>query len=1074
MVLEWALLSWEKSNEDFGKNIMRKLVKTTSKYYFLAFVIYLTGCGEDVGTNTDINKVDPSLPVSDWRLVWSDEFDGESIDQDVWTHEVYCGGGNQERQCYTEDPENSYVSDGILKIVALPAEEGANQPFTSARMNSRYKADFKYGRFELRAKLPTGQGSWPAFWMKSTNEVYGTWPKSGEIDIMESINLKTVDSEGVEENSVSGALHYGKFWPKNSSSSLTYNLPNNVNPADVFHTYAVEWQEGVIRWYVDNVLYQTQRKSEIRYNGKGQAVGLSHKGWFSEYYDAVSGEMANFWDNSPFDQEFFMLLNFAVGGNHPENHNNLGIDETAFHADNIFEIDYVRVYQCTLNIDTGSGCATVGAGGDTVVKGDAPPPPAPVQESTGETLEIFTGELNPNWPAWFSNGTDTPILVTDEDKGEVVEFSVGAEPTVAGFISREEFITDSSGLPTPHNATADLETGFVRFDMKVVTMPESPSWEFKIESDNASTELKMFFSESVEGTLPVLGKWQTYTFPLQSMFDKGLDVSLIDAVMVFPGWSSGEGAVYRITNLIIGTDSSSTERVLFVDAENEAWPMWNSLGDTTPAVVDDEDESHGAVAEFFISSSAVTGFASREAAISEPDVQPDPFDATNIVTTGVMQFDLKVVNMPTDPNTPWYFKAESVGQASSAEVALTESVEGVAPATGWQTYTFKLSDLETAGLDLSAIDMFLIYPSVDDGAGAVFRIDNAKIYDPNTSESFNGFVLLGNNPEDPWSVWDCCGGSTPSLQMDDADHGIVAEFVIGANPTLAGLRIAEPGVYMDVSSVLENGIVQFDLKVIDPLTNSNDYWQIKIESSDRAADHTFRLSESLEGLEPVTGQWQTFTFTLQSFFDEGVDVSEIDVIMISPNWSGGSGAKYRLDNLKIYDPGETPQPEGLVIYEDGQNSEWPSWASCGCSNPTDKADDAEHGTVSEFVGTSQGTVFGFRANDGIYFNATDLMASDGVLRFDFKLVSAPIDTSAEFGIKVESGDAATNVKFNLSESYEGVAPIIGEWQTYTYPLTQLSDAGLNVGEIDILLVYPGFASSAGYVFRIDNVAIAAQ
>jgi alpha-tubulin suppressor-like RCC1 family protein len=352
----------------------------------------------------------------------------------------------------------------------------------------------------------------------------------------------------------------------------------------------------------------------------------------------------------------------------------------------------------------------------------------------------------------------------------------------------------------------------------------------------------------------------------------------------------------------------------------------------------------------------------------------------------------------------------------------------------------------------------------------------ADIY--NTSESFNGFVLLGNNPEDPWSIWDCCGGSTPSLQMDDADHGIVAEFVIGANPTLAGLRIAEPGVYMDVSSVLENGIVQFDLKVIEPLTNSNGYWQIKMESTDRSADHTFKLSESIEGLEPVTGQWQTFTFTLQSFFDEGVDVSEIDVIMISPNWSGGDGAKYRLDNLKIYDPGETPretpQPEGLVIYEDGQNSEWPSWASCGCSNPTDKADDAEHGTVAEFVGTSQSTVFGFRANDGIYFDATDLMASDGVLRFDFKLMSAPNDASAEFGIKVESGDAATNVKFSLTESYEGVAPILGEWQTYTYPLTQLSNAGLDISAIDIVFVYPGFSSSAGSIFRIDNVAIASQ
>jgi hypothetical protein len=126
------------------------------------------------------------------------------------------------------------------------------------------------------------------------------------------------------------------------------------------------------------------------------------------------------------------------------------------------------------------------------------------------------------------------------------------------------------------------------------------------------------------------------------------------------------------------------------------------------------------------------------------------------------------------------------------------------------------------------------------------------------------------------------------------------------------------------------------------------------------------------------------------------------------------------------------------------------------------------------VGTSQGTVLGFRANDGIYFDAIDLWASDGVLRFDFKLVSAPNDTSAEFGIKVESGDAATNVKFNLTESYEGVAPILGEWQTYTYPLTQLSDAGLDISAIDIVLVYPGYASSAGSVFRIDNVAIASQ
>ena len=115
-----------------------------------------------------------------------------------------------------------------------------------------------------------------------------------------------------------------------------------------------------------------------------------------------------------------------------------------------------------------------------------------------------------------------------------------------------------------------------------------------------------------------------------------------------------------------------------------------------------------------------------------------------------------------------------------------------------------------------------------------------------------------------------------------------------------------------------NGVVEFDLKVIDPITNPDGYWQIKMESGDQAADHTFKLTDSLEGLEPVTGQWQTFTFTLQSFFDAGIDVSEIDILAISPNWSGGAGAKYRLDNVRIYDAGSMPKAEVLTIYEDGQ------------------------------------------------------------------------------------------------------------------------------------------------------------
>ena len=161
-------------------------------------VAFIVGCGgggggpsSEVSTVTDTSSFTPSMPVSDWRLVWSDEFDGSQVDTKKWNFEVNCaGGGNQERQCYTDSAENAFIENGIFNIVALPAEEGAEKPYTSARVTTEGKGDFKYGRFEIRAKMPTGQGSWPAIWMMPTDAVYGDWPRSGEVDIVEAVNLK--------------------------------------------------------------------------------------------------------------------------------------------------------------------------------------------------------------------------------------------------------------------------------------------------------------------------------------------------------------------------------------------------------------------------------------------------------------------------------------------------------------------------------------------------------------------------------------------------------------------------------------------------------------------------------------------------------------------------------------------------------------------------------------------------------------------------------------------------------------------------------------------------------------------
>jgi len=298
-----------------------------------------------------------------WQLVWQDEFSQNDLDLTKWQHEVNCrGGGNDEQQCYTARSENSFVKDGLLHIVArqeqytgplhnsdevssdVEREKQATQPFTSARLRTKNLADWRYGRFEIRAKLPAGQGAWPAIWMLPTDWRYGRWASSGEIDIMEAVNLKTLTDDktapaGSLETRVHGTLHYGGPAPKNVYSGTPYRFSEAHNPADNFHVYALEWQQDEIRWYVDDVHYATFR----------------HDQWYStsQQQDGSFIENTGF---APFDQRFHLLLNFAVGGNWPANVNDKGVDFAGYPKQML--VDYVRVFQCSKNSETGIGCAT--------------------------------------------------------------------------------------------------------------------------------------------------------------------------------------------------------------------------------------------------------------------------------------------------------------------------------------------------------------------------------------------------------------------------------------------------------------------------------------------------------------------------------------------------------------------------------------------------------------------------------------------------------------------------------------------------------------------------------------------
>ena len=247
-----------------------------------------------------------SLRAAEWREVWRDDFNGAELDWTKWAvEENGHGGGNGELQYYMDRAANLRVEGGHLILEARREKVnmgGVLKDYSSARIRTKRRADWLYGRFEMSAKLPAGKGLWPAFWMLPSTEKYGGWASSGEIDIMEF--------KGHEPEQVHGTLHFGAAWPKNKLKGQPYRLAQSDFSKD-FHLFAVEWEPGVIRWFVDGVQYQEQKE------------------WSSE-----GGPFP-----APFDQKFYLVLNLAVGGGFG---GPVGTD-TVFPAQ--FVVDYVRVLQ---------------------------------------------------------------------------------------------------------------------------------------------------------------------------------------------------------------------------------------------------------------------------------------------------------------------------------------------------------------------------------------------------------------------------------------------------------------------------------------------------------------------------------------------------------------------------------------------------------------------------------------------------------------------------------------------------------------------------------------------------------
>ncbi len=276
--------------------------------------LLLFACGNTPQNTEEDDSPDDSTKVSndakpvgtEWQLVWADEFDSESIDEKNWNLQVLDAGQyNDEWQRYTDSPENAYIEDGNLVIKAIhESEEHGMDQYTSARLNTAEKQAWKYGKIATRAKLPYGQGIWPAFWMLGANiDQNGgdtPWPQCGEVDIFELFGYKS-------DSVVVGYLHYAD---SSDSHAFTHGGSYKLNDgifADDFHVFELIWNEEQITWLVD-----------------GEEFGSL----------PITGE-----ELTEFHQEFFLLLNLAVGGTFAGRPD----------ASNVFPqymyVDWVRVYK---------------------------------------------------------------------------------------------------------------------------------------------------------------------------------------------------------------------------------------------------------------------------------------------------------------------------------------------------------------------------------------------------------------------------------------------------------------------------------------------------------------------------------------------------------------------------------------------------------------------------------------------------------------------------------------------------------------------------------------------------------
>jgi beta-glucanase (GH16 family) len=872
-------------------------------------VLLLQACG-GVDSGTPQGEFVP--PVVDWELVFEDNFDGTTLDASKWNIDEgdgcpdLCGWGNNELQVYSAD--NISVANGVLRI---EGRQEADSSYTSGRLNTKGKFDFQYGRVEVSARIPSGQGTWPAIWLlHSDPTIYGPWPLSGEIDIMEAFNY------GVGGNqSTKSTTHYGLPIPPFDGTGSTTDLSANADTS--FHEYALEWERGRIRFFVDGQHFQTQIVDEYWTYYPADDDGL---------YDPF-GPYTLGLEDAPFDQAFHLLLNFAIGGNP------VGDPDASTVFPQAMEVDYVRVYECAnSNPESRRGCGTADASVEVLSDHDGGPlEGANTAKPYIEMLELFLdGPETVTLTVGEETGTNTlqvdgftgdgatvvsdPAAV-DPDDPENVVWQVAISGGVANVFLASEDLTDDTLLDTGFDVSGSGlggdPVGEIVFDMLVNTVSDDATIVVKLDSG---------FPNAGEVVLPLsevaVGEWKTYSIKFEDLVanpgfveccgGQGVDLENVVNPFVFEV-TTGSVDVYldniRITNAcyVVGACGAAPrtkgipDLVVFDDAVNTTtWDRGivgsdsgsgftdytdpsNPANKVNWAVIDDADAARGQVIDVTFNDSGEFGvwFIGSSGAVD-----------VNAFAAGAVQFDIIVDDYGNNTNG-MTMKVDCFFPCTSGDKNLGVIADGV-----WETVTVPVSTMTATGLDLSNVNTgVVVFPTSQSGT-IRFRLDNIRWIADTDALPLDQIDLpvTFDEPLVDYSVIDFEGAST-SLVDDPTDaENTVASTVKGEGAqTFAGTLIGTDAGFANPIPFAD-GETLMSVDVYSPAAGVP--VMLKVENDDASIFAEVIVNTT------TADAWETLTF---DFSTVGIDTSAtfIRSIIFFDFGQTGVGDTYLWDNVRF-------------------------------------------------------------------------------------------------------------------------------------------------------------------------------